>query len=205
MHRDAGKTDQTLRAMPKTIHYTLLSVREMLNSAGPFIVLTVGLLVLAYWWLDPTPPRHVTLATGPAQSAYDEFGKRYAQAMLAYGVQVRLLPSEGSSQNLEWLTAGKADLGFLPGSLEEKLEPWMSAVVDALAALTEDRSYLSARDPRQLFGLGTSERIDKLTVTWPSGVEQSFSNLPADRYWRLTEGSTSATALPQPLGNKDQQ
>ena len=41
---------------------------------------------------------------------------------------------------------GKADLGFLPGSLDEKLEPWMSAVVDALAALTEDRSYLSARD-----------------------------------------------------------
>ena len=115
MRRDAGKTDQTLRAMPKAIRYTLLSIREMLNSAGPFILLTVGLLVLAYWWLDPTPPRQVTLATGPAQSAYDEFGKRYAQAMLAYGVQVRLLPSEGSSQNLEWLTAGKADLGFVQG------------------------------------------------------------------------------------------
>ena len=29
----------------------------------------VALLVLAYWWLDPQPPRKVTLATGPAQSA----------------------------------------------------------------------------------------------------------------------------------------
>jgi hypothetical protein len=101
--------------MPKTIRYTLLSLREMLNSAAPFILLTVGLLALAYWWLDPTPPKQVTLATGPAQSAYDEFGKRYAQAMAAYGVQVQLLPSEGSSQNLEWLAAGKADLGFVQG------------------------------------------------------------------------------------------
>ena len=41
---------------------------------------------------------------------------------------------------------GRADVGYLPGSLDEKIEPWMSAVIDALAALTEDRSYRSARD-----------------------------------------------------------
>ncbi|WP_296442940.1 TAXI family TRAP transporter solute-binding subunit [Rhodoferax sp. UBA5149] len=101
--------------MPKNIRYTLLSLRDMLTSAGPFVFLTIGLLVLAYWWLDPAPPKHVTLATGPAQSAYAEFGKRYAKAMAAYGIEVQLLPSEGSSQNLEWLTAGKADLGFVQG------------------------------------------------------------------------------------------
>ncbi len=32
---------------------------------------------------------------------------------------------------------GKAELGFLPGSLDEKLDPWMTAVHDALVALTE--------------------------------------------------------------------
>lgn len=101
--------------MPKTLRYTLLSVRELLTSAGPFVVLTVLLLALAYWWLDPEPPKHVTLATGPAQSAYSEFGKRYAKAMAAYGIEVQLLPSEGSSQNLDWLATGKADLGFVQG------------------------------------------------------------------------------------------
>lgn len=101
--------------MPKNIRYTLLSIRDMLTSAGPFVLLAVMLLALTYWWLDPTPPKHVTLATGPGQSAYDEFGKRYAKALAAYGIEVRLLPSEGSSQNLEWLAAGKADLGFVQG------------------------------------------------------------------------------------------
>ena len=101
--------------MPKTIRYTLLSLREMLTSAGPFVLLTILLLALAYWWLDPLPPGHVTLATGPAQSAYDEFGKRYARAMAGYSIEVQLLPSEGAAQNLEWLAAGKVDLGFVQG------------------------------------------------------------------------------------------
>ncbi|HYE69965.1 MAG TPA: TAXI family TRAP transporter solute-binding subunit [Aquabacterium sp.] len=101
--------------MPKAIRYTLLSIRDLLVSAGPVAALAVGLLVLAYLWLDPTPPRRVTLATGPAQSAYDEFGKRYQKALAADGIEVVLLPSEGSSANLQLLREGKADLGFVQG------------------------------------------------------------------------------------------
>ncbi|CAN5666848.1 PhoH family protein [soil metagenome] len=40
---------------------------------------------------------------------------------------------------------GKAELGFLPGTLDEKLDPWMTAVTDALVALTERRSHADAR------------------------------------------------------------
>jgi PhoH-like ATPase len=32
---------------------------------------------------------------------------------------------------------GRADVGFLPGGLEEKLDPWMSAIHDAVVALTD--------------------------------------------------------------------
>lgn len=44
------------------------------------------------------------------------------------------------------VAVGHAELGFLPGSLDEKLEPWMAAVVDAMTALTEDRSFVSAQN-----------------------------------------------------------
>jgi PhoH-like ATPase len=40
---------------------------------------------------------------------------------------------------------GKAELGFLPGGLEEKLDPWMAAVHDALVGLTDTRSHADAR------------------------------------------------------------
>jgi ABC-type nitrate/sulfonate/bicarbonate transport system substrate-binding protein len=106
--------------MPKAIRYTLLSIRELLISAGPFALLAVALLVLAYLWLDPTPPRRVTLATGPAQSAYDEFGKRYKKALAANGIDVVLLPSQGSSDNLRILREGRADLGFVQGGSNER-------------------------------------------------------------------------------------
>jgi PhoH-like ATPase len=40
---------------------------------------------------------------------------------------------------------GKAELGFLPGTLDDKLDPWMTAVTDALVALTDRRSHADAR------------------------------------------------------------
>ncbi len=108
-----------VQRMPKTIRYTLLSLRDLWVSAGPFILLAVALLVLAYWWLDPNPPKRVTLATGPAQSAYEEFGKRYAKALAAEGIEVVLKPSEGSAANLQLLREGKVDVGFVQGGTSD--------------------------------------------------------------------------------------
>lgn len=105
--------------MPKNIRYTLLSLRDLAVSAGPFLVLAVSLLVLAYWWLDPNPPKRVTLATGPAQSAYEEFGKRYASILAKDGITVELLASEGSAANLQLLREGRADLGFVQGGTSD--------------------------------------------------------------------------------------
>ena len=125
--------------MPKVIKYSLLSLRELLTSAGPFILLAAALLGLAYWWLDPNPPKRVTLATGPAQSAYAEFGMRYARALKQSGIEVILLPSEGSSENLQMLRDGRADLGFVQGgssdaqaNLESGIESLGSLFVEPL-------------------------------------------------------------------------
>ena len=41
----------------------------------------------------------------------------------------------------------RADVGFLPGGLDEKLDPWMSAIHDAIVALTDQRS---ARDAHRM-------------------------------------------------------
>ena len=99
----------------KSLQHGLLSLRELINSVGPFILLALALLAVAYWMLDPTPPKRVTLATGPAQSAYAEFGNRYAALLKKNGIEVLLLPSEGSSENLQMLRDGYADLAFVQG------------------------------------------------------------------------------------------
>jgi hypothetical protein len=49
-------------------------------------------------------------------------------------------------------------------------------------------SYLSASDRRLLIGLGSADRADRVTVTWPSGERQEYRGLEAGRGWRLTQG-----------------
>jgi TRAP-type uncharacterized transport system substrate-binding protein len=110
--------------MPRLLKSAFLSLRDAAVVAGPFVLLAVLLLVIAYWLLDPAPPRHVVLATGPEQSAYEAFGKRYQKALAPYGITVELVPSAGSLENLNNLRApgGKVQLGFVQGgvtSLEE--------------------------------------------------------------------------------------
>ena len=110
-------------SLPHRLRLTLqlwaLSVRDMLASAGPVLILAGALLAAAYWWLDPQPPRTVTLATGPAGSAYAEFGQRYARALERDGIRVQLLTTEGTAGNLQALREGRADVAFVRGGSDD--------------------------------------------------------------------------------------
>jgi TRAP transporter TAXI family solute receptor len=107
--------------MPRILRATLISFRDLLVTAGPLLLLTLVLLAGAYFVLKPTPPRRVVLATGPEQSAYAEFGKRYAAELARYGIEVVLQPTRGSLDNLRALRDPKrdVDLGFVQGGASE--------------------------------------------------------------------------------------
>ncbi len=118
---------------------SLVSLREMLISAGPLILLTLALLGLAYLILDPTPPRKVVLATGADQGAYAEFGKRYAAELARYGIKVELRTTAGAAENRRLLRDANSgvDVAFM-----------QSGAGDAIYAVDEDTSG------RELFSLG---------------------------------------------------
>lgn len=162
--------------MPKTLRYTLLSLRDLAVSVGPFIVLAVTLLVLAYWWLDPNPPKRVTLATGPAQSAYEEFGKRYARILAKDGITVDLLPSEGSAANLQLLREGKADLGFVQGGTSEA-GPVSEDSLESLGSLFLEPVWLFYRGKTTLSSLTQLEGLRVNVGTPGSGVPNLMNRL----------------------------
>jgi len=122
------------RAVKQSLRLTLLSIRDMLASAGPILLLVAALLAGTYWWLDPQPPHTVTLATGPAGSAYAEFGQRYAKALAANGIQVKLLQTEGPAANLLALREGRADVAFVRGGSDDMSDD-ANAGVMSLGAL----------------------------------------------------------------------
>lgn len=101
--------------MPKLLRSALRSLWDLTLTAGPVVLIAIAILAFAYWWLDPTPPRTLRLATGPAQSAYAEFGSRYAATLQVHGVKVVQIPTAGSSENLQLLRDGGADFAFVRG------------------------------------------------------------------------------------------
>jgi hypothetical protein len=131
--------------MSRRLRTLLLSLRDLLVSAGPLALLGIGLAVAAYWWLNPTPPRKVVLATGPAQSAYETFGQRYRDALAANGIEVELLQSDGSSSNLQLLREGRADLAFVQGGTGE-LRPEDSDALVSLGSLFVEPIWLFYRE-----------------------------------------------------------
>ncbi len=54
--------------------------------------------------------------------------------------------------------------------------------------------FLACDEPLLHFGLGAEQTIERLTVQWPSGAEQVFAKLEADRFYRLTEPIDQATS-----------
>lgn len=100
---------------------TLVSLRELLLTFAPFLLLAAGLVYVAYELLDPTPPKRLTLATGQDQGAYAEFGRRYAQILKENGVEVRLRPSAGAAENLALLRKGEVDVAFIQGGADPTL------------------------------------------------------------------------------------
>ena len=49
-------------------------------------------------------------------------------------------------------------------------------------------SYLSQNDLRIHFGLGASEKIQSVTIHWPSGRVETLNNLAVDKYYSVLEG-----------------
>jgi len=49
-------------------------------------------------------------------------------------------------------------------------------------------SYLSQSDLRAHFGLGASTKIERLEISWPSGAQQTFRDVAADRFYIIQEG-----------------
>ena len=53
-------------------------------------------------------------------------------------------------------------------------------------------SHNSSNDPRLLFGLGASTRVDRVEIRWPTGRVQTLTSLQVDRYHSLREPEAPA-------------
>lgn len=62
--------------------------------------------------------------------------------------------------------------------------------------LTAGDGYMASNQRQIIFGLGSTERIDRLTVDWPSGARQEWQQLGVDRERIAVEGRAELRELP---------
>jgi TRAP-type uncharacterized transport system substrate-binding protein len=176
--------------MTTTLRHTLLSFRDLLVTFGPFIVLAIVLLAVAYWVLDPTPPKKVVLATGTEQGAYAEFGKRYAQILKGYGITVELRATQGAAENLRLLRDPKSgvDIAFVQGGAGERLRKEADSVTPA-----DDDDEVGLVSLGSLFyePVWLFYRTDSAQRLLHAPALTSLSQLPG---WRLNIGAKGSGA-----------
>ncbi len=61
--------------------------------------------------------------------------------------------------------------------------------VSQIREISGGGSYISQSDLRANFGLGKTNRIDELEISWPSGVTQTFHNVEGDKFYLVEEGN----------------
>lgn len=91
--------------------------RELWFGIGLAALLAGLAFALALHFVEPAPPRHVVLSTGPDDSGYHAFALRYREILARDGVTLELRTSQGSLDNVGRLmdTGSDVDAGFLQG------------------------------------------------------------------------------------------
>ncbi len=99
--------------------FSEISFRDLAVSTAPLVLITAALIVAAYWYVRPAPPDTITIITGPPGSVFQRTAEKYRKILERNDVKLRILPSEGSLENLKKLNdpADRVDIGFVQGGV----------------------------------------------------------------------------------------
>ena len=157
-------------------------------------VLAVAVLIVVVLWLviaalRPIPPRTVTMATGPEGGAYYEVGKLYRELLAHQGIELHLLPTAGSVENLARLRDPRSNVqvSFLQsGTTRVKESPGL----ESLGTVFYEPLWFFYRTEYRAKGIqglrgkkisigpeGSGTRLIALKLLALNGIDQSFAQL----------------------------
>jgi TRAP transporter TAXI family solute receptor len=95
----------------------LLSLRDLFATAWwIFLIAGIGFFI-AYQFVQPAPPKTIVITTGGEAGAYYQYARRYAAILARDDITLEVRTSAGSLQNLERLTSGEVQVGFVQGGV----------------------------------------------------------------------------------------
>ncbi|MGB5474259.1 MAG: TAXI family TRAP transporter solute-binding subunit [Gammaproteobacteria bacterium] len=127
-----------------------------MKTFGPAIIVVLAGLVIAWQFVNPAPPRSITIATGQPNGAYYLFATRYRERLAGLGITLDIRESAGSVENIALLQAPDAavDLAFVQGGTGDRSS---AAALKSLGSLYFEPLWLFYREPK------TDRLTDRLT------------------------------------------
>ena len=86
---------------------------DWLKLVGLAVLLVGGGFWFASRFVSPAPPHQITLATGQAGGAYSLFAHQYQAALAEFEIDLQILYTQGSVENLKLLESGRADVAMV--------------------------------------------------------------------------------------------
>ena len=86
---------------------------------GPATLLTLIVFFVSYQFVEPAPPRHISISAGARDSVYFTYAKAYSEILDRNGIELEITTTAGSVENLKLLEAesGGVDVAFIQGGI----------------------------------------------------------------------------------------
>src|SRR4051812_34948384 len=114
-----------MRILTPRLKISKVSWRDLLLTIAPLVLLVVAALWIAFRYLRPAPPDTIVMTSGAEGSSFQVSAERYRAILARQGVTLKILPSQGSLENLKRLSDPKVkvDIGFVQGGLSTFGDP----------------------------------------------------------------------------------
>ncbi len=100
---------------------TTISWWDLAHTLGPILLASALAIWLALRFVQPAPPRTLTMSGGPPGSSFEAIAERYRAILARSGIDLKVIPSEGSLQNLDRLDSphSRVDIALVQSGITE--------------------------------------------------------------------------------------
>lgn len=136
-----------LRILGRTLEH--VSLRALIIAALPVALITIAAFWIAYQFVQPAPPKTLTMTTGAEGGAYRAYAEQYRRILARYDIDLELRTSSGSLENLQRLQdeRSRVDVGLVQSGVLGDADP--TGLV-SLGSLYYEPLWVFYRDKRTL-------------------------------------------------------
>jgi len=102
------------------------SYKDLITTFSPAILLIIAGFWVAYQFVAPPPPKKIIISTGSKTGNYFKIAQQYRAALAKEGIELEIINSSGSGENIKRLLNNEVDLAFVQGGTGKEGDPLQS-------------------------------------------------------------------------------